>query len=58
MKIFDWIKAQNNEEKALSGIDREAISRAYTRREKEIESLREYDRGNKVIDAPNLKTPV
>ena len=34
--------------------ERGAISRAYHRRAKEIESLRQHDLGNKTIDAPDL----
>lgn len=35
-----------------------AIQAAYSRRKKEIESLRQYDRGEKKIVAPDLRTLV
>lgn len=38
--------------------DAAVISRAYKKREKEIESLRQHDLGNKVINAPDLKKAV
>jgi len=33
----------------------DAIERAYNKRKDEITSLRQYDRGEKHIDAPNLR---
>ena len=39
-------------------VSREAISGAYKTREKEIESLRKYDRGEKTITPANLKSLV
>ncbi len=33
----------------------EVIQRAYRRREKDIDSLRQYDRGEKEIHAPNIR---
>ena len=39
----------------VSNVDKRVISNAYKSVERDIESLRKYDRGDKKIDASNLR---
>ena len=58
MKIFGWtIKNKKLKEKAVSSSDitGDTIESAYSRRAKEIESLRKYDRGEKEITPSNIR---
>ncbi|HEY4486250.1 MAG TPA: hypothetical protein VJB70_00765 [Candidatus Paceibacterota bacterium] len=56
MKFFNWLLGRNNEtKKVISSVDEKVIDSAYNRRVKDIDSLRQYDRGEKEIYAPNLK---
>ena len=49
-----WHKFTKKDEKTPI-VNREVIERAYKRRSKDIDSLREYDRGEKEIHAPNFR---
>lgn len=59
MKIFGWSLKKNTDAKK-NEISRSAdtgkfIDSAYSRRSKEIESLRKYDRGEKEIAPSNIR---
>ena len=59
MKIFGWsIKNTKNDEQEVLHqlVTGEFIDSAYSRRSNEIESLRKYDRGEKTITPPNLRS--
>ena len=45
-------------EKLVASVNTEVINAAYRNLKYEIESLRQYDRGEKNIDAPNLGATV
>ena len=58
MKVFGWIKKDKKlQEKTISrsSVTGEVIDSAYSRRAKEIESLRKYDRGEKEITPSNIR---
>ena len=59
MKIFGWTKKDKKlKERSISrgDITGDTIESAYSRRAKEIESLREYDRGEKEITPSNIRS--
>jgi len=59
MNILQRIFGRNADSKKVTeSINTRVIKNAYQRRKKEIDSLRQYDRGEKNIDAPNLKSTV
>jgi hypothetical protein len=51
--MFGFLKRHSGT--AKKAVNREVIERAYLTREKDIDSLRLYDRGEKQIHAPNLR---
>ena len=57
--MFKWFRKNNNlksdTETLQENVTRASILSAYKTREKEIESLRKYDRGEKKITPSNLK---
>lgn len=42
----------------IAAVNKPLIERAFIRRAKEIESLRQHDRGEKTIHAPDIRTLV
>ena len=59
MRIFGWIKKNKNtvKEEVLQSSDTgKLIDSSYSRRSKEIESLRKYDRGEKEITPSDLRS--
>ena len=61
MKIFGWTtkkdKRKDDEQKVLGDtVTSVFVDSAFSRRSEEIESLRKYDRGEKEITPPNLRT--
>ena len=54
--MFGFKFTQKKKVRDASNIDRELIARAYKRREKDLQSLKDYDMGKKNIDAPNLSS--
>lgn len=61
-KFFKILKAMTmkNQEahRVTSRVTKKAIENSYRRVENELESLKQYDQGEKMIDAPNLKSPL
>lgn len=58
MKIFGWTKKDKNINNDITAKKAEMglfIDSAYSRRSKEIESLRKYDRGEKEITPSNVR---
>jgi len=58
MKLFGWTKKDKKlkgEDILPSHVTEEAIESAYSRRAKEIESLRKYDRGEKEITPSDIR---
>lgn len=59
MKIFGWTKKDKNTTGNIISKEAEMglfIDSAYSRRSKEIESLRKYDRGEKEITPSNVRS--
>lgn len=48
-------KNSNETQKVVSGATHKVISNAYTRKEEALNSLKQYDRGEKQINAPDIK---
>jgi hypothetical protein len=58
MKLLFW-KKPNKDAEVLRGAMTDAfVNAAYSKRAKEIESLRKYDQGEKQIIAPDIRTIV
>lgn len=53
-KLSLWLSHKGEIAKITTSVTPEAISSAYDKRKKEITSLRQYDRGEKTIDAPDI----
>ena len=51
--LLKWIGLSNKQSKIT--VSSEVIERAYERRSKDIDSLRQYDKGEKEIHAPNYR---
>lgn len=51
----NFLKGRSETTKVVSSVSKDTISGAYTRRSADIDSLRQYDRGEKTIHAPNLR---
>ena len=55
-KVFSFTPKLRGESKIVrEAVNSALIADVYRQREQEIESLRQYDRGEKVIHAPNLR---
>lgn len=54
-RLLNYFKRNKICSPTRENISDELISNAYKNREKEIESLRKYDRGEKTITPSNLK---
>jgi len=54
-KILNFFLRSTNKNTLSKKITDKDIKDAYTKRKKEIESLLEYDKGNKTINAPDLQ---
>ena len=57
-QIKFFAKRSKSTKDIVSAVSHVVIHNAYRRREKEIESLRQYDRGEKQIYAPDIRTLV
>lgn len=53
--LLGFLNIRNEIKVLRDSVDETVINHAYNTRIKEIESLRKYDRGEKHIDAPNLR---
>lgn len=55
-----WKKNKNTDQTAVlrQKVTKQSISNAYNKRSTEIESLRKYDRGEKTINAPDIRAAV
>jgi len=51
-------KRNNETNFVVTSVDKKSISKAYWSVERELESLRKYDNGEKKINAPDLRTTV
>lgn len=59
MNFLRFLSANTRETtKLVAAVDKPLIERAFLRRAKEIESLRQHDRGEKTIHAPDIRTLV
>lgn len=59
MKFLKYFRKQDSEtEKIKKSVDDRFIADAYESVKEDIESLRQYDRGEKTIHAPDLRNPV
>ncbi len=52
--VFSSKKSFDESQTVRKAVNRDLIAEVYREREQDIESLRQYDRGEKVIHAPNL----
>ncbi len=58
-KVFSSPKKLYGDSKTVrEAVNSALIADVYRQREKEIDSLRQYDRGEKIIHAPNLRSIV
>ena len=60
MNLFKWFNSNKSADtkKIVSSVNERTISKAYHDLSQEINSLRQYDRGEKKIDAPDIKRAV
>ncbi len=56
--ILTYFDGEKETRHVVSSVDQRVISSAYQSLISEIDSLRKYDRGEKQIDAPDLRTAV